>query len=76
VAPRQAAYNWPASRLRSLCRAKLSAMRQQSFVPDRAIGTRNFIATCAVIAPLRTCCCTGAGSNSTSPIRREAELTL
>jgi hypothetical protein len=51
-------------------------MRQQSSVPNRAIGTRNFIATCAVIAPLRTCCCTGAGSNSTRLIRRETQLTL
>jgi hypothetical protein len=51
-------------------------MRQQSSALNRATGTRNFIATCEVIAPLRTCCCTGAGSNSTRPIRRETQLTL
>jgi hypothetical protein len=35
-------------------------MRQQSSAPNRATGTRNFIATWAVIAPMRTCCCTAA----------------
>jgi len=42
----------------------------------RAIGTRYFIATCAAIAPARTCCCTVSGSSSTSASRRETQLTL
>jgi hypothetical protein len=76
VALRQAAYNWPASRLCNRCRAKPSAMRQQSSAFMRATGTRYFIATCAVIAPLRTCCCTLVGRSSTSPMRRETQLVL
>jgi hypothetical protein len=42
----------------------------------RAIGTRYFMATWAVIAPARTCCCTVSGSSSTSASRRETQLTL
>jgi hypothetical protein len=49
-------------------------MRRQSSGPDRAAGTRNFIATCAAITPSRTCRCTLSGSNSTSPIRRNTQL--
>jgi hypothetical protein len=57
-------------------RANPSAIRQHSSDPNRANGTRNFIATCAVIAPLRTCCCTLAGSSSISPMRRDTQLVL
>jgi len=42
----------------------------------RAAGTRNLIATCAAMAPSRTCCCTAAGSNSTRPILRDTQLVL
>ena len=76
VAPRQAAYNCPASRLLNRWRANPSAMRRQSSGRLRATGTRNFIATCAAIAPSRTCCCTLSGSNSTSPLRRDTQLVL
>ena len=76
VASRQAAYNCPASRLVNRCVANASAMRRQSSGRERATGTRNFIATCAAIAPLRTCCCTLSGSSSTSPIRRDTQLVL
>ena len=76
LASRQAAYNWPAARQLNRCFVIASAMRTQSSAWLRAIGTRYFMATCAVIAPLRTCCCTLAGSNSTNPIRRDTQLTL
>jgi hypothetical protein len=42
----------------------------------RAMGTRYFIATCAVIAPSRTCCWMASGSSSTSANRRDTQLTL
>ena len=76
VAVRQAAYNCPASRLLSRQRANPSAMRRQSSGFERATGTRNFIATCAAMAPSRTCCCTLSGSSSTRPIRRDTQLVL
>jgi len=76
VASRQAAYNCPASRLLNRCLANPSAMRWQSSRQKRAIGTRNFMATWAEMAPQRTCCCTLAGSNSTSAKRRHTQLVL
>ena len=76
LASRQAAYNWPAARQLNRCLAIASAMRTQSSAWVRAIGTRYFMATWAAIAPLRTCCCTLAGSSSTNAIRRDTQLTL
>jgi hypothetical protein len=42
----------------------------------RAIGTRNFIATCAETLPSRTCCWIASGNSSTSANRRDTQLTL
>ena len=76
LASRQAAYNWPASRQLKRSFAIVADIRTQSSPWLRAIGTRYFMATCAAIAPLRTCCCTPSGSSSTNPIRRDTQLTL
>ena len=73
---RHAAYHCPASRLVKRCVAKASATRGQSAGRERATGTRYFIATCAGIAPLRTCCCTLSGSSSTNANRRDTQLGL
>jgi len=76
VASRQAAYNCPASRLLNRCLASASAMPWQSSGKERAMGTRNFMATWAEMVPLRTCCCTLSGSSSTSARRRDTQLRL
>ena len=73
---RQAVYNWPASRLVNRWVAKASAKRWQSVGLDRATGTKTFMAICAAIAPVRTCCCTLAGSSSTKARRCDAQLKL
>ena len=73
---RQAAYNCPASRLLNRCLANPSAMHRQSSGLDRATGTKTFIATWAEMAPVRTCCCTLSGNNSTKAKRRDTQLTL
>ena len=73
---RQAAYNCPASRLVNRWATNASASRRQSSGLERATGTKNFIATWAETAPLRTCCCTLSGSNSTSASRRNTQLVL
>jgi hypothetical protein len=73
---RQAAYNCPASRLVNRWVANASAMGWQSPGLERATGTKTFIATEAGMAPLRTCCCTLSGSNSTKAKRRDTQLRL
>jgi len=73
---RQAAYNWLASRLVNRWVAKAFAIRWQSAGLDCATGTKTFIATGAGMAPVRTCCCTLSGSNSTKAKRRDTQLRL
>lgn len=73
---RQAPYHCPASRLVKRCAAKASARRGQSSGLERATGTKHRMATCAGMAPLRTCCCTLSGSSSTNANRRATQLGL
>ncbi len=54
----------------------MAAMRSHAWVLMRAIGTRNFIATCVPTSPRRTCSCTESGRASTSAMRRETQLVL